>query len=184
MNKITTQYFKTPYGELILGAYKDQLCLCDWRYRRMRSAVNTRLCHGLDATMQEQDSELLEQTRTQLNQYFAKEREVFDIPLLLVGTDFQKRVWEALLGISYGTTASYLKLSEKLGNTKAIRAVASANGANSISIIVPCHRIIGSSGELVGYAGGLDAKRKLLNLETKSTTPKLMTQISMDFSTD
>src|SRR5690606_18399830 len=94
-----------------------------------------------------------------------KKRTTFDIPLLFIGTDFQKSVWEALMEIPYGTTKSYLELSRDLGDENAIRAVATANGANSISIIVPCHRIIGSDGSLTGYAGGLNAKKKLLQLE-------------------
>jgi len=84
---------------------------------------------------------------------------------LFVGSDFQKTVWEKLLTIPYGKTTSYLELSRMLGDEKAIRAVATANGANAISIIVPCHRVIGSDGSLTGYAGGLNAKQKLLQLE-------------------
>ncbi len=102
---------------------------------------------------------------TQLEEYFAQKRTSFDVPLLLCGSDFQKRVWQELLQVPYGTTISYLELSRKLGDEKAIRAVASANGANAISILVPCHRIIGSNGELTGYAGGLRAKKSLLQLE-------------------
>jgi O-6-methylguanine DNA methyltransferase len=84
---------------------------------------------------------------------------------LSVGTEFQKSVWQGLIDTPFGTTASYLELSKRIGNEKAVRAVASANGANSIAILVPCHRIIGSNGDLVGYAGGLDVKRKLLEIE-------------------
>ncbi|HIP27800.1 MAG TPA: methylated-DNA--[protein]-cysteine S-methyltransferase, partial [Sulfurovum sp.] len=87
-------------------------------------------------------------------------------PLLMVGTDFQRSVWDGLIKIPYGTTASYLELSKNIDNEKAVRAVASANGANAISILIPCHRIIGSNGDLVGYAGGLSAKKKLLELES------------------
>ena len=83
----------------------------------------------------------------------------------MVGTEFQKSVWEELLKIPYGQTASYLELSRAIGNEKAVRAVANANGANAIGIIIPCHRIIGSDGSLTGYAGGLDVKRKLLEIE-------------------
>jgi methylated-DNA-[protein]-cysteine S-methyltransferase len=164
-NQIQIQYFKTPVGEMILGAYEGQLCLADWRYRKMRHAVDQRLQKGLNATYEEADNEILQNTRAQLNAYFASERQEFDLPLLFVGTDFQQKVWRTLLQVPYGQTATYLQLAEKHGDVKAIRAVASANGANAISIIVPCHRIIGSSGELVGYAGGLPAKQKLLALE-------------------
>jgi methylated-DNA-[protein]-cysteine S-methyltransferase len=101
----------------------------------------------------------------QLKAYFSGTRKIFNIPLLMVGTEFQKSVWEGLIKIPYGTTTSYLELSKNIGNEKAVRAVASANGANAISILIPCHRIIGSDGSLVGYAGGLPAKKKLLTLE-------------------
>ncbi|RPI61177.1 MAG: methylated-DNA--[protein]-cysteine S-methyltransferase, partial [Ignavibacteriales bacterium] len=89
----------------------------------------------------------------------------FDVPLDIEGTDFQKRVWNELRNIPYGKTISYKTLSEKLGDVKAIRAVGKANGQNPIAIIIPCHRVIGANGSLVGYAGGLDIKEKLLHLE-------------------
>jgi methylated-DNA-[protein]-cysteine S-methyltransferase len=101
----------------------------------------------------------------QLDEYFNNKREAFDLKLDLKGTDFQKKVWEELLKIPFGKTISYKDLSLKLGNVKAIRAVAAANGANPVSIIVPCHRVIGSDGSLTGYAGGLWRKRWLLDLE-------------------
>jgi methylated-DNA-[protein]-cysteine S-methyltransferase len=102
--------------------------------------------------------------------YFANERKNFDIPLLMVGTDFQRSVWDGLIKIPYGNTASYLELSKNIGNEKAVRAVANANGANAISILIPCHRIIGSDGALTGYAGGLPAKKRLLELESNLFT--------------
>jgi len=101
----------------------------------------------------------------QLREYFAGTRKVFDIPLDIDGTDFQKTVWNELLKIPYGKTISYKTLSEKLGDVKAIRAVGKANGQNPIAIIIPCHRVIGSDGSLTGYAGGLAIKEKLLHLE-------------------
>jgi methylated-DNA-[protein]-cysteine S-methyltransferase len=165
MEKVIVQNFKTPFGELILGSFDNKLCLCDWRYRKMRNEIDSRIKKGLNADYHEGDSEIIENTKQQLNEYFAKERKTFEIPLLMVGTDFQQKVWNALLKIPFGKTSSYLELSRKLGNELAIRAVASANGANAISIIIPCHRIIGSDGKLIGYAGGLAAKKKLLELE-------------------
>ncbi len=166
MDAIHRQYLTTPYGELVLGAYRGQLCLCDWRYRKMRERIDKRLTQGLGTGFIEADDPVLVQTRQQLGDYFAYERKTFDIPLLLVGTDFQRRIWQALIEIQFGHTSSYLALAKRIGNAKAVRAVANANGANAISIIVPCHRIIGSNGELVGYAGGLKAKEALLSLET------------------
>ena len=101
----------------------------------------------------------------QLEEYFERKRKVFDLPLEIIGTDFQKKVWKELLIIPYGETISYKELALRLGNLKTIRAAARANGANPLPIIIPCHRVIGSDGKLVGYGGGLDVKEKLLQLE-------------------
>ncbi|WP_309497755.1 methylated-DNA--[protein]-cysteine S-methyltransferase [Sulfurovum sp.] len=106
----------------------------------------------------------------QMKEYLANDRKVFDVPMLMLGTDFQKSVWEGLIKIPYGETASYLELAKNIANEKAVRAVATANGANAISILIPCHRIIGSDGSLTGYAGGLDVKRKLLEIENNLFT--------------
>jgi methylated-DNA-[protein]-cysteine S-methyltransferase len=108
---------------------------------------------------------VLESAIEQLEAYFAGELKIFDLPLDLNGTDFQKKVWNALLEVPYGKTDSYKTLSKKIGDVKAIRAVGTANGKNPVSIIVPCHRIIGADGSLVGYAGELWRKEKLLHLE-------------------
>lgn len=162
---IKIQYYKTPVGELILGSFNNKLCLADWRYRKMRTTIDNRIKKGLKAEFIEETSPIIEKTKIQLNEYFKKERSKFDIDLLFVGTDFQKSVWKELINIPFGKTLSYLQLSNNLNNPKAIRAVASANGANAISILVPCHRIIGSDGKLVGYAGGLPTKKKILQLE-------------------
>ena len=165
MNQIHIQYYKTKIGELILGSFEEQLCLLDFRYRKMRKRVDARIQKGLDAEYIEKDDALLAQTRRELDEYLNGERKEFDIPLLMVGTDFQKNVWDALLKVPYGTTSTYLALAKKIGNPKAVRAVANANGANAIAVLIPCHRIIGSDGKLVGYAGGLPAKKGLLKLE-------------------
>lgn len=162
---ITIQSYSSPVGDILLGSYDGKLCLVDWKYRKMRTSIDKRLQKGLKAEYVEESSEVIVETMKQLDAYFANERKLFDIPLLMVGTDFQKSVWQGLMKIPYGTTASYLELSKKIGNEKAVRAVASANGANAISILIPCHRIIGSDGSLTGYAGGLPTKKKLLELE-------------------
>ena len=164
-NFILVSYFTTPIGELILGSFKGELCLCDWRYRKMRKSVDDRVKTGLKAEFKQEGSSIVETTKQQLTEYFERKRTNFDIPLKLVGTQFQQKVWNELQQIPHGETDSYLGLSKKLGNVKAIRAVATANGANALSILIPCHRIIGSDGSLVGYAGGLSAKEKLLDLE-------------------
>ena len=167
MTDICIQYHKTKIGELILGSFEDKLCLLDFNYRKMRNAVDDRIKKGLNADFIEEDSEIIEKTRTELDEYFKENRREFDVPIRMVGTDFQKSVWNALLKVAYGTTSTYLQLAKDINNGKAVRAVAGANGANAIAIIIPCHRIIGSSGELVGYAGGLPTKKRLLTLEQK-----------------
>lgn len=165
MNSIDLVYYKSPVGELLLGGYGDDLCIADWRYRRMRSTIDARIKTALQASFIEQSSPVLVETIKQLDAYFKGELKEFDIPVQLVGTSFQQKVWSALNTIPYGETETSLGLSKKLGNEKAIRAVATANGANALSIIIPCHRIIGSDGSLTGYAGGLPAKKELLALE-------------------
>ena len=164
-SSIQTCIFKSPVGDIILGSYKGDLCLADWRYRKMRSQIDSRIKSYLKSDFKETNDEVLKSAQEQLEAYFSGERKSFELPLKFCGTTFQHKVWEALLDIPYGKTETYLGLSQKLGNVKAIRAVAAANGANAISIIVPCHRIVGSDGSLTGYAGGLEAKRKLLQLE-------------------
>jgi methylated-DNA-[protein]-cysteine S-methyltransferase len=108
---------------------------------------------------------ILSQTEKQLSEYFSGHRREFNIDLDMVGTPFQKKVWNQLLKIPYGTTFSYLEISKQIDNEKAFRAVGNANGKNPFSIIIPCHRVIASDGSLGGYAGGVDRKIKLLNLE-------------------
>lgn len=117
--------------------------------------------------------EELEDVVYQLQEYFRGERKIFDLVLQPEGTDFQKKVWRALEEIPYGSTVSYLELSRDLGNEKAIRAVAAANGRNPLWIIVPCHRVIGSDGSLTGYAGGLWRKKWLLEHENPSPQQSL-----------
>ncbi|NEN22612.1 methylated-DNA--[protein]-cysteine S-methyltransferase [Cryomorpha ignava] len=173
MNKIFISKYKSPFGELIVGSYDNTLCLCDWRYRKMRSAIDNRMKSELKSEFADGCSVVITETIAQLDAYFAGERNEFDLPVHLVGTDFQKQVWNALIQIPFGKTLSYSALSEKLNNPGAIRAVASANGANAISIIVPCHRVIGADGSLTGYAGGLPAKKKLLMLEGAFLTEQM-----------
>ena len=165
MNQIKIQYHKTKIGDLILGSFENKLCLLDFRYRKMRKTVDNRIKNGLNAEFVEKDASVLGQTRRELDEYLNSKRKEFNTPLLMVGSDFQKSVWDALMKVPYGTTSTYLALAKEINNEKAVRAVANANGANAIGIIIPCHRIIGSDGELVGYGGGLPVKKRLLKLE-------------------
>ncbi len=164
-SSIEFQYYDSPCGEMIIGSYEEQLCLCDWRYRKMRLKIDYRISTGLNTSFVQKNSTVITQTIHQLNCYFNKGLHYFAIPILEVGTPFQKQVWKHLKEIPYGETWSYTELAQRMLNPLGIRAIASANGANAISIIIPCHRIIGSDGDLVGYAGGLRAKKQLLQLE-------------------
>jgi methylated-DNA-[protein]-cysteine S-methyltransferase len=144
----------TPIGELVVTADPD--------------GALTRLYlprHRPDTSGWERDDALLEPVRRQLTEYFAGARTEFDVPLRPEGAPFQRQVWEALLKIPYGETASYGEIAREIGHPTAFRAVGAANGQNPIAIIVPCHRVIGSNGSLTGYGGGLPTKRALLDLE-------------------
>ena len=145
-NIIKVQRYESPCGLLLLGSFGDKLCLCDWQVEKHRDHVDRRL---------------------KLDEFFAGKRKEFDVPLLFVGTDFQKTVWNELLEIPFGKTVSYGEMAQRIGMSKAVRAVANANGANSISIFAPCHRVIGSDRSLTGYGGGLPAKKFLLELESQ-----------------
>lgn len=112
-----------------------------------------------------QETPVIKEAFRQLSEYFSGKRKTFNLPLLLKGTDFQKQVWQALLKIPFGETRSYKQIAEAIGNPKAVRAVGMANNKNPLLIVVPCHRVIGANGKLVGYAVGLDKKEYLLRLE-------------------
>ncbi len=159
-------YYKTSIGELVIGSFQGKLCILDFRYRKMRNTVDGRIKKGLDADFVEKEDEVIIETKNQLHEYLSGERKEFEIPLLLVGSDFQKKVWRELLNIPYGETISYLDLARRINNPKAVRAVASANGANAMGIIIPCHRVIESNGGLGGYGGGVEVKKRLLKMES------------------
>lgn len=162
---IKIKSYKSPCGTIILGSFYDKLCLCDWQVERHHEHVKRRLRRTLCAEFDEGISDITERAGKQLDEFFAGKRRDFDIPLLFVGTDFQKRVWNELLKIPFGTTVSYAELARRIDMPKAVRAVANANGANPLSVFVPCHRVIGSNHSLTGYGGGLAAKQMLLELE-------------------
>jgi len=119
------------------------------------------------AELSAKSKKILEKTICQLDEYFAGKRKTFDLPIQQTGTSFQQKVWNELVNIPYGKTISYLQLAQRLGDVKSIRASASANGRNKLSIVVPCHRVIGANGNLVGYGGGLPRKKWLLDHEGK-----------------
>lgn len=161
------QYYNSPCGEIILASIDDELCLCDWNQMPCAARNKRRLERCLKADFKIETSPVLEQAKIQLDEYFAGNRKSFDIPLHPVGSDFQKRVWSALLEIPYGEMRTYKEIAQRVDNLKGIRAVAQAIGANGMSIFIPCHRVIGSNLSLTGFAGGLEAKRILLKMETQ-----------------
>lgn len=166
MDRIITRVYDSPCGPLLLGSLGCGLCLCDWLCGPSHvSRAAGRLRRLFRVETEEGTSRITDAAAMQLDGYFAGRRMVFDVPLLLAGTDFQKKVWNGLLGIPYGETVSYGVIAKNLGMPRAVRAVANAVGANAISVIVPCHRVIGRDGTLTGYAGGLAAKARLLGLE-------------------
>ena len=164
---IFQKHINTPVGKMRIAASDEGICLFDFQYRKSIDAIVTRIETISGQQLVEGDHPHFKLLETQISEYFLGTRKEFDLPLHLVGTPFQKRVWEGLLTIPYGETRSYKQQSIFLGDEKAIRAVAGANGENGIAIISPCHRVIGSNGSLTGYGGGLQRKKWLLDHEWK-----------------
>ena len=164
---IFINHIDTPVGKMRIGATDDGICLFDFQYRKSIDSIMKRIETLSGKEFTEGDHPHFKLLQQQMGEYFAGTRKEFDLPLHLVGTPFQKSVWEGLLKIPYGETRSYKQQSIFLGNEKAIRAVATANGENGIAIIIPCHRVIGTNGSLVGYGGGLHRKKWLLDHEWK-----------------
>ena len=148
----------SPVGTLKLVAHETALVAVLWENENPK---RVRLAELIEQT----HHPILLETQKQLTEYFAGKRQQFDLPLDFAGTEFQKKVWQALLNIPFGETRSYREIAEQVGNIKAVRAVGAANGKNPISIIAPCHRVVGANGKLVGFAGGLENKDILLELE-------------------
>jgi AraC family transcriptional regulator of adaptative response/methylated-DNA-[protein]-cysteine methyltransferase len=163
---IVTERFDSPLGEMVVCASDKGVCLLEFidggrvedEFDQLRQLLGQQIVHGRNRHS--------EQAIQEIDEYFAGRRKVFDVALQMPGTPFQQAVWQALLTVPYGQTTSYQAQSDKIGKPKAIRAVAAANGANRISIIVPCHRIIGKDGSLTGYGGGLPRKRWLISHES------------------
>lgn len=167
--QITIYNYESPCGELVVGSFGERLCMCDWTHSQKHEANRRRIARLLHADFAEGLTPVIERATAQLDEYFAGVRRDFDVPLLFAGTEFQKKVWETLLTIPYGHTISYGEMARLIEMPSAVRTVAAAVGSNALSIFAPCHRIIGRSGSLTGYAGGLEAKRFLLELENQES---------------
>ncbi|RKG32096.1 methylated-DNA--[protein]-cysteine S-methyltransferase [Acinetobacter tianfuensis] len=148
----------SPVGVLKLVANETALVAVLWENEDPKRVRLAQL-------IEDKQHPILLETQKQLNEYFAGQRQRFDLPLDFEGTEFQQKVWQALLTIPFGETRSYKEIAEQVGNVKAVRAVGAANGKNPISIIAPCHRVVGANGKLVGFAGGLENKSILLKIE-------------------
>ncbi len=158
---LVCKFMESPVGKLQLVASEKGLVAILWENDDPRRVV-------LGDLRADDRQPILIETERQLKEYFEGQRQGFSIPLDMRGTLFQKSVWEALLAIPFGETRSYGQLAKQLGRPSAMRAVGAASGRNPISIVVPCHRVIGSSGKLTGFAGGLEAKVHLLEIESDS----------------
>lgn len=144
-----TYSYATPVGKIFIQANENAILKISF----------------FEADGKDEETDLIKEAHHQLLEYFEGKRKDFSLPLSLDGTEFQKTVWESLLKIPYGKTMSYLEIATSIGNEKACRAVGMANNKNPIAIVIPCHRVVGKNGDLTGYAGGLDAKSKLLEIE-------------------
>ncbi len=154
----------SPVGELKLIADDQGLAAILWENDKPNRV-------RLGPLTEDKNHPVLLETQRQLNDYFTGKLKKFTLKLHFTGTEFQKKVWNALLTIPFGETRSYGQIAVQIGNPKAVRAVGAANGKNPISIVAPCHRVIGSTGKLTGFAGGLETKACLLDLESKKLTP-------------
>jgi len=157
---------KSPVGELKLIASDKGLAAVLWENDDPQRVP-------LGESVQDNNNAILLETEKQLREYFNSERTCFAIEMDFTGTEFQKKVWEALLTIPFGETRTYSDIARQIGDIKAVRAVGAANGKNPVSIITPCHRVIGVSGRLTGFAGGLENKARLLQLEDSRKNPTL-----------
>lgn len=156
---------ESPIGKLLAGATGKGLCLLEFTDGERASRELKELESLLGDASSAGNNKYTRQIKKELKEYFSGKRKEFTIPLVIPGSDFNVSVWNELLKIPYGTTLTYNEQAKKMGKQKAIRAIAHANGLNRIAIIIPCHRVIGSGGELTGYGGGLHRKKWLLEHE-------------------
>ncbi len=166
MSDITIHKIDSPLGILTAGASNDGICMLEFDNQK-RIETHQKEFEKNHSISKNKSNEHIQSLTTQLNQYFNKDLKSFDLALDIIGTPFQTKVWAALQTIPFGATRSYKEQAIAVGDLKAIRAVATANGANRISIIIPCHRVIGSNGSLTGFGGGLWRKKFLLDLESE-----------------
>jgi len=161
---IICTYQDSPIGTIIIGEYRSKICFLEFSENERAALILDKISRMLDARPLKGKSEILKSAESQLKQYFKGKLTKFNLPLYLAGTEFQKNVWDQIRNISFGKTKSYSWLAEKSG-TKSARAAGQSTGKNPISIIIPCHRVIGSNGSVTGFGGGLHRKKWLLEHE-------------------
>lgn len=166
---ITMNRIPTPLGPMLIGVTDEGLCLLEFTDRRMIETQIETLKKRLKSEMVTGKHPMIECVKTQLEEYFEGKRKDFTFPLVTPGTEFQNKVWQELITIPYGRTRSYKQQADAIGDVKAVRAVARANGENRIAIVIPCHRVIGSDGSIVGYGGGIQRKQWLLKHEFENS---------------
>lgn len=162
---ILVTWIESPIGPLLAGATAEGVCLLEFTDRRMLEGQFTTLRRRLNTAIVPGENQHLLELKKELAEYFAGTRKKFSVPLVFPGTPFQEQVWKQLLKIPYGATVSYEDIARRVGSSKAVRAVGTANGMNRIAVVIPCHRVVNKSGELGGYGGGLWRKKLLLDLE-------------------
>ncbi len=168
-NIISVTRIPTPLGPMLAGATEEGICLLEFTDRRMLETQIKRLRKYLKAELLPGESPFFDPLKKELEEYFEGQRKEFSIPLVTPGSEFQRKVWEVLKEIPYGKTRSYKDQAIAVGNLKAIRAVATANGDNRIAILIPCHRVIGSDGQMTGYGGGIWRKQWMIEMERRSS---------------
>ncbi|MBL7995680.1 methylated-DNA--[protein]-cysteine S-methyltransferase [bacterium] len=162
---IIYKIIKSPIGDMVLGSVDDKICFLEFHLPERYDEMSDKIRKVYDAELVEGTNNVIEQAEEQLQEYFTGKRKNFTVPLDLRGTEFELKIWDQLLKIPYGQVCSYGDIAKKINNPKSVRAVGGANHNNPIAIIVPCHRVVGKSGSLVGYGGGVEKKKFLIELE-------------------
>ncbi len=180
MAPLTFKEVKTSIGIMMFGSTTQGLCLMDFKYRKSFPRIINQIKNYYGKNISYGTTDIIELAEEQLKSYLEGKLTSFTVPLDIKGSEFQLKVWKALLDIKYGETVSYMDITQKIGRPGAVRSVGNANGQNGIAIIVPCHRVVGSDGALIGYGGGLPIKKKLLKLES-GEKGKFISQDLMNF---
>ena len=164
--EIKTKHYTSPYGEIIIGEFDSKICLIDWAENLKRKTIDHRLQRILKAKYVEGESELMNLAFCQLMEYFKGERKEIDVPYIMAGSDFQKKIWCKLQTVPYGGTITFDQLGQMVGKENVLRTIAATLGSNALAVIVPTHRMVGATHMMVNYGGGAENKKRLMDVET------------------